>query len=69
MPPVTCTHPKLRSVTLILRGGKGTPEGVSVSVSCADCKKSFRFIGIETNAAVLVSEDRTEVRLLIEEEE
>ena len=64
--PTPCDHSRLRSNALILRDRAGRPEAISLSVACHECGELFQFAGIETTSTVLVSEDRDEVRLLIE---
>jgi hypothetical protein len=55
----------LRSLSIILRDAAGRPEAISLTVRCHKCGEQFQFVGIQTTATVLVSEDRREVRMLI----
>jgi hypothetical protein len=65
--PARCPHPRLRSVSVILRNADERPEGVALSVACQDCGQPFEFVGIQSSATVLVSEDRREIRVVIAE--
>lgn len=56
----------MRSNSVIFRDAAGHPEAISLSASCHECGEQFKFAGIETTSTVLVSEDRHEIRLLIE---
>lgn len=65
-PPSACAHARIRSTAIVLRDAGQVPEGVALTVACAECGVMFQFAGVETTSTVLVSEDRTEIRLVIE---